>query len=73
MNLSRVLAVGAAAVAFSACSQTLTAEPGPGKLSSGVKVLVDDGTCPTGQIKQITGGNNAAGISRKRECIPRAS
>lgn len=44
-------------------------EPGPGTLSSGVKILVDDGTCPAGQIKQVTGGNNAQGVARKRECI----
>ncbi|WP_034883472.1 hypothetical protein M728_004016 (plasmid) [Ensifer sp. WSM1721] len=71
MNPTKYLAIGTAALAISACTQTLTAEPGPGKLASGAKVLVDDGTCPEGQIKQITGGNNAAGIGRKRECIAR--
>ncbi|GEC35618.1 hypothetical protein EFR01_57890 [Sinorhizobium fredii] len=73
MNSARLLAIGLVALATSACAQTLTAEPGPGTLASGAKVLVDDGTCPEGQIKQVTGGNNALGISRRRECVARSS
>jgi hypothetical protein len=46
-------------------------EPPAGTLPYGKKVLVDDGTCPTGQIKQITGGDNGRGIPRARACIPR--
>lgn len=28
----------------------------PAEISPGQKVLVDDGTCPGGQIKELTGG-----------------
>ncbi|MCR6498514.1 hypothetical protein MUO32_05665 [Shinella sp. CPCC 101442] len=50
------------------CQTVLKSEPGKGQLPFGKQVLVDDGSCPSGQIKQITGGNGAD-IPRKRECI----
>ena len=57
----------------------LKQEPGPGKLRVGQTVLVDDGSCPPGQIKQVTGGRNMdpatrasiAGPARQRTCVPR--
>ena len=49
----------------------LTTEPAIGKLGPGATVLVDDGTCPAGQIKQLTGGNMGKGQARQRSCIPR--
>jgi hypothetical protein len=49
----------------------LDREPPPGTLPYGKKALVDDGTCPPEQIKQITGGDNNRGIGRARSCIPR--
>jgi hypothetical protein len=36
----------------------LKKEPAAGRLRLGQKVLVDDGTCPAGQIKELTGGSN---------------
>lgn len=45
----------------------LKKEPGAGKLPAGVKILVDDGTCPAGKIKQVTGGGKGQG--RQRACI----
>jgi hypothetical protein len=32
-------------------------------------VLVDDGTCPKGQIKQVIAGSE--GRKRTRSCVPR--
>ncbi len=52
----------------------LKQEPPTGGLPSGQVVLVDDGTCPAGQIKQVTGGNGSAaagGTGRQRKCIPK--
>ena len=54
----------------------LKAEPAMGALKEGEIVLVDDGSCPKGQIKQVIGGNHvkAGGyknIIRTRSCIPR--
>ena len=41
-------------------------------LRLGQRVLVDDGTCPTGQIKEVSGARmTSAGIMRTRRCIPR--
>jgi len=41
-------------------------------LRLGQKVLVDDGSCPTGQIKEVTGTNlTASGVTRASKCVPR--
>lgn len=38
----------------------------------GQHILVDDGSCPTGQIKEITGTKlTAQGIAMTRKCIDR--
>ncbi|RTL53008.1 MAG: hypothetical protein EKK40_06320 [Bradyrhizobiaceae bacterium] len=38
----------------------------------GQHILVDDGTCPTGQIKDITGTKlTANGITAVRKCVDR--
>jgi hypothetical protein len=63
--------VAAPAPTPAASIRTLTREPEPGTLSSGEKVLVDDTSCPAGQIRQITGGNNWMGVPRQRTCISR--
>jgi len=52
-------------------SQILKVEPPIGQLPTGATVLVDDGTCPTGQLKQIIGGNVTTGQPRLRSCVPR--
>jgi len=68
-------------LATSACAEILKREPPAGQLPAGVTVLVDDGRCPKGQIKEVTGGGNMGsgsyrsggtqGASRTRRCIPR--
>jgi hypothetical protein len=41
-------------------------------LRLGERVMVDDGTCPAGQIKQVTGTKlTASGVLRVEKCIPR--
>ena len=41
-------------------------------LRLGQRVQVDDGTCPQGQIKEVSGARMGAnGIERSRKCIPR--
>ena len=38
----------------------------------GQRVQVDDGSCPTGQIKEILGTTlTAAGVTRVSKCVPR--
>jgi hypothetical protein len=51
-------------------------EPPMGALKEGQVVLVDDGSCPAGQIKKVVGGNHVKvggwkNIERERSCIPR--
>jgi hypothetical protein len=45
--------------------------PKDGVLSPGEVVLVDDGRCPAGEVKQVTGGNKAKNIPREVKCVPR--
>jgi hypothetical protein len=41
-------------------------------LRLGQRIQVDDGTCPQGQIKEISGARMGPnGIERARKCIPR--
>ena len=41
-------------------------------LRLGQRVQVDDGTCPQGQIKEVSGATMGPnGIERARKCIPR--
>src|SRR5262249_21004981 len=52
----------------------LSKEPAPGTLQTGQLVLVDDGSCPRGQIKEVIGGNQRMleyHIPRRRRCVPR--
>ena len=41
-------------------------------LRLGQRVLVDDGSCPPGQIKEVSGSQmTTTGVLRTRKCIPR--
>jgi hypothetical protein len=43
-----------------------------GDLRLGQRILVDDGTCPAGQIKEVSGSQmTTSGVLRTRKCIPR--
>ena len=42
-------------------------------LRLGQRIRVDDGTCPAGQIKEVSGAKMTAdGILRTQKCIPRS-
>lgn len=42
-------------------------------LRLGQRVRVDDGTCPAGQIKELSGAKMTEnGVLRARKCVPRA-
>ena len=61
-----------AAASQAAMAQTiLKAEPAPGALRHGHVVLVDDGSCPAGQIKLVSAGKDDAGVKRTRRCVPK--
>ena len=41
-------------------------------LRLGQRIMVDDGSCPAGQIKEVQGAQmTAAGVQRTRKCVPR--
>jgi hypothetical protein len=41
-------------------------------LRLGQRILVDDGSCPAGQIKEVAGAQmTATGVLAVRKCIPR--
>jgi hypothetical protein len=42
------------------------------ELRLGQRVMVDDGSCPAGQIKEVSGARMTAnGILRAQKCVPR--
>ena len=42
------------------------------ELRLGQKIMVDDGSCPAGQIKEVQGAQmTTAGVQRTRKCVPR--
>ncbi|KAA0074663.1 DUF6719 family protein [Tardiphaga sp. P9-11] len=42
-------------------------------LRLGQRIQVDDGSCPTGQIKEVSGTTlSTSGVTRVRKCVPRA-
>ena len=52
--------------------QTVMRESDVPDLRLGQRVLVDDGSCPAGQIKEVQGSQmTTTGIVRTRKCVPR--
>lgn len=66
----------ASAQVMSAMGETVKREPAMGKMKEGERLLVDDGSCPPGQIKEVIGGNHVKvggykQTERVRRCIPK--
>ena len=62
----------ASAVATSAHAQTVGREQDIVGLRLGQRVMVDDGTCPAGQIKEVRGAKmTQTGVAATRSCVPR--
>ncbi len=69
--LSAAVALGAFACP-AAAQQAVAREQDIINLRLGQRVLVDDGSCPAGQIKEIRGARmTAKGIERTRTCVAR--
>ena len=59
-------------IATAAFAQAFSREQDVPDLRLGQRVLVDDGSCPTGQIKEIQGAQmTTSGVLRTRKCIAR--
>ena len=55
-----------------ACADMVTRESEITGIRLGQHILVDDGSCPTGQIKEITGTKlTAQGVAMVRKCVER--
>jgi hypothetical protein len=68
--LTAILSAGGAS------AQMLKREPPMGALKEGQTVLVDDGACPKGQVRRVTGGNHTAvggakQVRRSSSCVAR--
>ncbi|MGJ7615343.1 MULTISPECIES: DUF6719 family protein [unclassified Variovorax] len=57
--------------AASGAIEFLKEMPEKGSVRQGAVVYVDDGRCPAGEVKKITGGNQMTGVARKVECVKR--
>ena len=59
-------------VATAALAQQFSREQDIPDLRLGQRVLVDDGSCPAGQIKEVLGSQmTTSGVLRTRKCIQR--
>ena len=59
-------------VATAAVAQTFSREQDIADLRLGQRALVDDGSCPAGQIKEVMGSQmTETGVLRTRKCIQR--
>jgi hypothetical protein len=74
MTASSILLSGfaLAALVTSAMAEQVSREQDIVDLRLGQRVKVDDGTCPAGQIKEVSGSRmSASGVVRTQKCIPR--
>jgi hypothetical protein len=76
MTTSRIVIalLGGLAVSAEAWAQQsiVSREQDIGDLRLGQRVMVDDGSCPVGQIKEIQGAQmTTSGVVRTRKCVPR--
>ena len=56
----------------SALAQTFSREQDIPDLRLGQRVMVDDGSCPAGQVKEVLGSQmTTSGVLRVRKCIQR--
>lgn len=77
IKLVPVLLLGGLAMSALACpatAQQVSREQDIVNLRLGQRIRVDDGTCPAGQVKEVSGAKMAAtGIVRTHKCIPRVA
>jgi hypothetical protein len=80
MAISRIrlgwllLVIGLAVVVLprSAAAEQVSREQDIVSLRLGQRILVDDGSCPAGQIKEVSGTKmTPSGVLRAQKCIPR--
>jgi hypothetical protein len=72
LSLLLLSGLALAASATSALAEQVSREQDIVDLRLGQRILVDDGSCPAGQIKEVSGTKmTASGILRAQKCVPR--
>ena len=72
LSLLLVSALALGLAATSARAEQVSREQDIVDLRLGQRILVDDGSCPAGQIKEVSGAQmTSTGIARARKCIQR--
>ena len=72
VSLSLLTVLGSLMIAFGAQATVLSREQDILDLKLGQRIRVDDGTCPAGQVKEVSGAKmTETGVMRARKCIPR--
>ena len=70
--LSLLLVSALALAATSARAEQVSREQDIVNLRLGQRILVDDGSCPAGQIREVSGTKMTGnGILRAQKCVPR--
>jgi hypothetical protein len=61
-----------ATTSFTAAADQVAREQDIVNLRLGQRILVDDGSCPPGQIKEVSGARmTAGGVLSTKKCVPR--
>jgi hypothetical protein len=72
LGLLVVIGVSWNAPAARALSQQVAREQDIVNLRLGQRYLVDDGTCPAGQVKEVSGAKMlSTGVLAAKKCVPR--
>jgi hypothetical protein len=72
MRMRLALAAIAMLAASPVRAEIVAREQDIAELRLGQRILVDDGSCPAGQIKEVAGSQmTTSGVLRTRKCIPR--
>jgi hypothetical protein len=72
MIRTALAALALLAFAGTARAEIVSREQDIVELRLGQRVMVDDGSCPAGQIKEVQGAQmTTSGVLRTRKCVPR--
>ena len=67
-----IITLGVFTLSATAGSVAVQHEPPDGAMRLGQRIRVDDGTCPTGKVKEVTAAQlTPQGIQRTRVCVKR--
>jgi hypothetical protein len=71
-TVSLLAVLGLLALASTAQAAVFSREQDIVDLKLGQRIRVDDGTCPAGEIKEVSGAKmTETGVVRARKCVPR--